>query len=140
MIPLDILSAAGPHGGSPAKVAQVLLPPALAADVVAKQQAAEATVTSDLSAGPTAAPCDVDILCVSTAQADICSCPDKQDCEQETCHDCPSRPNDTCCAASDGDDPTAVAGPSELDASVTSSPGATECLTAERAGRRSCCL
>lgn len=140
MIPLDILSAAGPHGGSSAKVAQVLLPPTLAADVVAKEQAAEATVTGDPSAGPTATPCDVDILCVSTAQADICSCPDKRDCEQGTCHDCPSRPDDACCAAADGDDPAAVAGPSELDASVASSTGATECLTAERAGHRSCCL
>lgn len=136
MIPLDILGAAGPDGGSSAKVAQVLLPRTLAADVAA--QAADTTVASpDLAAAP---PCGVDILCVSTAQADICNCPNQQDCEQGSCHNCPSRPDNACCAASDGDDPAAVAGPSELDATVASSTGAMECLMAERAGHRSCCL
>lgn len=150
MIPLDILGAAGPDSGSSPKVAQVLLPQMLAADMaaqVAKQQAAEAvadTATSDLgdaAATPAAPVLDVDILCVSTAQANICNCPDKQDCEQGMCQNCPSQPDNTCCAASDGDNPAVVVGPSELDAALaSSSTGAAECLTTERAGHRSCCL
>ncbi|XP_077487263.1 uncharacterized protein LOC144098458 isoform X2 [Amblyomma americanum] len=159
MIPLDIVSGGTGQGDASAKVAQVLLPRTLTVDVatqVTEQQPTTGVVPSLDIAGavptvvptalstavptvmPTAVPTamsvdTVDILGISTSQADICSCLDKQECEKGNCRNC-SGHLDKVCGLSDGC--SSVQDESGTVGVLNASAGS---LT-ERAGHRACCL
>lgn len=114
MIPLDIMGQAGQGSGD---VTQVLLPQGVTIETVTEHKSEQET--------------KLDILCASTAQAGICHCPDKRDCEQGKCKNCPSRPEGGCCSS---DVPEVV--PERVDEDVS---GAKRLSTTSRADR-ACCL
>lgn len=75
----------------------------------------------------------VDILGISTTQADICSCPDKQECEKGHCTNCSGQVDKVCCSSE------TLA--SVLDESgVMGVSGTAAGILTERAGHRACCL
>uniref|UniRef100_A0A131XUG4 Putative metal regulatory transcription factor 1 n=1 Tax=Ixodes ricinus TaxID=34613 RepID=A0A131XUG4_IXORI len=93
MIPLDIVRGSA-DGESATGVARVLLPQTLTVGLEMPTSERANTAGGGNDGGPSR----VDILCLSTAQADICSCLDKKECEKGNCKTCPSGPSSGCCS------------------------------------------
>lgn len=147
MIPLDIVSSGSGQSDASPKVAQVLLPRTLTVDLATQVGKPEATVAvGDLvpdvevvmpTVVPTVLPAtvhvdDLDILGISASEADICNCPDKQECENGNCRNCPGKVVSVCCSSdilanTQGEDGVGV-------------PSAAADGLTERAGHRACCL
>ncbi|KAH7938009.1 hypothetical protein HPB49_019112 [Dermacentor silvarum] len=147
MIPLDIVSSGSGQSDASPKVAQVLLPRTLTVDLATQVGKPEATVAvGDLvpdvevvmpTVVPTVLPAtvhvdDLDILGISASEADICNCPDKQECENGNCTNCPGKVVSVCCSSdilanTQGEDGVGV-------------PSAAADGLTERAGHRACCL